>query len=149
MLERRYERPNDFEVSILLFKPEFNFLPEADKDRLKNLVESYGKTLFVFQLILDRETARKLWQEAIGHFPWAESYYNHMSSAPCIAIVLRDANLAEKLKKEIRLQMSDFISRIQKNLGCDFIPDLVHGSCPQCGLHEFQILFSQVINFIN
>lgn len=152
MLERRYQIPSasDVEsgqpfrtaVSILLLKPEIRYLEEAERNQLTQLLESHfsacGEPLCVFPLNLDKETARELWQRDVGHFPWAESYYEHMSSSPCIAIILSDKDSAYNLKKAIRTEMSQSISRIRGILGCDFIPDIVHGSDPHDGFVELQ-----------
>lgn len=152
MLERRYRIPSasDVEssqafregVSVLLLKPEISCLGEAEKSQLTQLLESFfsvcGEPLCVFPLSLDKETARKLWQRDVGHFPWAESYYEHMSSAPCIAIILGDRDSAYDLKRIIRTEMSQSVLKISGVLGCDFIPDIVHGSDPDDGLVELQ-----------
>jgi hypothetical protein len=152
MLERRYRIPSasDVEssqtfregVSVLLLKPEISYLEEAERNQLTQLLESHfstcGEPLCVFSLSLDKETARKLWQRDVGHFPWAENYYEHMSSAPCIAIILGDINSAHNLKRAIRNEMSQSVSKISRILGCDFIPDIVHGSDPDDGLAELQ-----------
>lgn len=152
MLERRYREPSasDVEnkqlfqedVSILLLKPEISYLGEAEKNQLNQLLELHfptrGEPLCVFPLSLDKETARKLWQKDVGHFPWAESYYEHMSSAPCIAIILGNKDSAYDLKRAIRAEMSQSISRIDGILQCGFIPDIVHGSDPDDGFVELQ-----------
>lgn len=152
MLERRYRIPSasDVEsnqsfregVSILLLKPEINYLGETERNQLTQLLESHfsarGEPLCVFPLSLDKETARKLWQRDVERFPWAESYYEHMSSAPCIAIILGDKNSAYDLKKAIRVEMSRSVSKISGILECDFIPDIVHGSDPDDGFVELQ-----------
>lgn len=128
----------------MLLKPEISYLEEAERNQLTQLLESHfsacGEPLCVFSLSLDKETARKLWQRDIEHFPWAENYYEHMSSAPCIAIILGDRGSAHNLKRAIRNEMSQSISKINGILGCDFIPDIVHGSDPDDGIIELQIL---------
>lgn len=152
MLERRYRIPSasDVEsdhsfregVSILLLKPEISYLGEAERNKLSQLLESHfsacSEPLCVFPLNLDKETARKLWQRDVGHFLWAESYYEHMSSAPCIAIILGNKDSAYDLKRAIRIEMSQSVSKISGILGCDFIPDIVHGSNPDDGFVELQ-----------
>lgn len=152
MLERRYRIPSatDVEsdqsfqegVSILLLKPEISYLGEVERNQLTQLLESHfsvcGEPLCVFPLSLDKETARELWQGDVGHFPWAENYYEHMSSSPCIAIILGNRDSAYDLKRAIRTEMSQSVSRISGILGCDFIPDIVHGSDPDDGFVELQ-----------
>lgn len=152
MLERRYRKPSasDVEnkqpfredVSILLLKPEISYLGEAERNQLNQLLESHfstrGEPLCVFPLSLDKETVRRLWQKDVGYFPWAESYYKHMSSAPCIAIILDGRDSAYDLKRTIRTEMSQSISRISGILRCDFSPDIVHGSDPDDGFRELQ-----------
>jgi hypothetical protein len=152
MLERKYRIPSasDVEsdqsfregVSILLLKPEVGYLGEAERNQLAQLLESHfsacGEPLCVLPLSLDKETARELWQRDVGHFLWAESYYEHMSSAPCIAIILGGRDSAYDLKRAIRTEMSQSVSKISGILGCDFIPDIVHGSDPDDGLVELQ-----------
>ena len=152
MLERRYRIPSTSDaendqsfresVSILLLKPEISYLGEAERNQLTQLLELHfstcGEPLCVFPLSLDKDTARKLWQRDVGHFPWAESYYEHMSSAPCVAIILSDKNSAYDLKRAIRVEMSQSVSKISEILGCDFIPDIVHGSDPNDGFIELQ-----------
>ncbi len=158
MLESRYQTPSESDiernqlfresVSILLLKPEISYLEETEKDQLAQLLEShfslYGEPLCVFPLTLDKDTAKKLWQRDVGHFPWAESYHEHMSSAPCTVVIFGNRDSADDLKRAIRSRMSQSISRISGVLGCGFIPDIAHGSDPDDGFVELQTLIEVV-----
>jgi len=158
MLEGRYQLPSVAEiemersysenVSILLFKPEVNFLELEEKIKLTQLLKSHfaihGDPICVFPLLLDREAAKRLWQRNVEQFLWAESYYQHMTSASCIAIILAGRDSACILKKIIRVEMFLSIARIKKALGSGFTPDIVHGSDYSDGLSELQT-FMQIV----
>jgi len=160
MLERRYQQPSAFEIgekenliesvgmSVLLLKPEISLLELDEQTRLTQLIEAhfalYGEPVFVFPVFIDRETAEKLWQRDVEQYPWAESYYEHMTSSTSVAVILVGQESASSLKRKIRTEMADSIARIKKVLCSDFNSDIVHGSDPNDGLLELQTFIEVV-----
>jgi len=112
---------------------------------VERFFECHGEPLCVFPICIDKSFATNLWQDDVEKYPWADSYYDHMSSGDCVAIVLPGSNLAELLKLEVRSEMRGTIRRLQAELGVDFSPDIVHGSDPNNGRSEL-VAFAEIFN---
>lgn len=110
------------------------------------MIEDYfslnGRPLFIFPVSLNSNQAEELWRKDVEEYGWAELYYEHMASSSSVAFVLQGAESASFLKHKIRRAMSDSINRIKKQLCSGFIPDIAHGSDPDDGVEEFQMLAS-------
>jgi hypothetical protein len=137
------ERVITEDVSVLLLKPEVALLDLQEKNQLAAFLEAdfslNGVPLCIFPVSIDKETARNLWLKDIAKYEWAETYYEYMASAPCIALVLKGRESAFCMKKKIRTEMAGSILRVKTVLGSGFSPDIAHGSDPGDGYSEFQI----------
>lgn len=160
MLERQFKEPyaaeNEIQkgllsgLSVLLLKPETQLLSVSEKTRVVQLLETefaiIGRPISVFSLLIDKPTATNLWKKDIERYEWAENYYDYMTSAPCVAIVLSGNKSATLLKKKIRIEMAGTITRLREVLRADFDPDIVHGSDPDDGLSELKVFIEATKN---
>jgi hypothetical protein len=117
--------------SLLILKPETGSLTAEALRILDDTVTNHVLPMCsqVFEMLLDSEQVAAMWGH-IGHFPWADEYFRHMSSEAVRVFVLQGENTALELKLHIRNVCQGMIADLQETLGVGFSPDIVHGSDP-------------------
>ena len=131
--------------------------PELAKERLGefkstlySLVGEVGsKVLAEFTVKLTVERAKELWGKDVSKYPWAEEFYQHLSSKE-LTLLLVEGNLSSKsVKRKLRKIFTGLINDLNTLQNKGFSLDLIHGSDEGEGVKELGIISGSELGILS